>query len=154
MATTISPMTASDLEAVLALWAETDGVGLNESDTPAQLTLYLERNPGLSLVVRDHQRIVGAVLCGHDGRRGYLHHLAVLPEFRKRGLGRKLVEDCLASLREIGILKCNIFTHADNEMGQRFWNRCGWSKRTDLQILQRACSADPDCRRRSSGVAI
>ena len=144
MATTLSRMMAGDVDVALDLWSKIDGVGLNESDTPDQLRSYLERNPGLSLVVRDGQHIVGAVLCGHDGRRGYLHHLAICPEYRKRGFGRQIVEACLASLREIGILKCNIFLYADNELGERFWKRCGWSKRSDLQILQRACSANPD----------
>jgi hypothetical protein len=74
MTTLISPKTDGDLEAVLALWSDTEGVGLNESDTPDQLNIYLNRNPGLSLVVRNNERIIGAVLCGHDGRRGYLHH--------------------------------------------------------------------------------
>lgn len=114
-----------------------EGVGLNESDTPDQLKLYLNRNPGLSLVVRDNESLIGAVLCGHDGRRGYLHHLAVIPEYRKRGLGRQLIATCLALLREIGISKCNIFLYANNELGERFWTNCGWSKRYDLQVMQR-----------------
>jgi N-acetylglutamate synthase len=139
MATTISPMTDSDLEAVLGLWSDIEGIGINKSDTPDQLKLYLNRNPGLSLVVRNNERLVGAVLCGHDGRRGYLNHLAVIPEYRKRGLGRQIIAKCLASLREIGILKCNIFLYADNELGERFWTSCGWSKRSDLQVLQRVC---------------
>ena len=87
----VSAMTARDLDAVLALWGQTSGVGLNESDTPDQLRAYLDRNPGLSLIARDGTRLVAAVLCGHDGRRGYLNHLAVLPEYRGRGLGRQMV---------------------------------------------------------------
>jgi N-acetylglutamate synthase len=139
MSLAILPMTAHDLDTVLALWSQTEGVGLNESDSPEQLRAYLVRNPGLSLVVRDDNLLVGAVLCGHDGRRGYLHHLAVIPEYRKRGLGRQIVEVCLASLTGIGIQKCNIFLYADNELGERFWTRCGWSQRSDLQVLQRVC---------------
>src|SRR5438034_8157863 len=107
----LSSMTEGHLEAVLALWSETEGVGLNESDTPERLILYLNRNPGLSLVACDDRRIVGAVLCGHDGRRGYLHHLVVAPDCRQRGLGRQLVAKCLASLQAIGIPKCNIFLY-------------------------------------------
>jgi putative acetyltransferase len=68
---TFSPLTASDLDEVLGLWSTTDGVGLNESDTPDRVQCFLERNPGLSVVARDGARLVGAVLCGHDGRRGY-----------------------------------------------------------------------------------
>jgi putative acetyltransferase len=139
MSLAILPLAEHDLEPVLALWAETEGVGLNESDSPEQLQAYLLRNPGLSLVARDGNRLVGAVLCGHDGRRGYLHHLAVTPGYRKRGLGRQMVETCLASLTGLGIRKCNVFLYADNELGEQFWKRCGWSKRSDLQILQRVC---------------
>ena len=137
----ISPLVAGDLEAVLKLWSETEGVGLNESDTPERLQLYLDRNPGLSMAARGNSRVVGAVLCGHDGRRGYLHHLAVQPEYRGRGLGRQLVEACLASLAQAGILKCNIFVYADNEPGEQFWNRCGWAARSDLKMLQRMTSS-------------
>ncbi len=140
MSAVIAPLTEQDLDAVLALWSQTDGVGLNESDTLEHLRSYLNRNPGLSLVVRDGERIVGAVLCGHDGRRGYLNHLAIQPEYRNRGLGRQLVDTCLASLSSVGILKCNIFLYTNNELGARFWRRGGWSQRTDLQVMQRPCS--------------
>ncbi len=133
----ISPMTNDDIESVRALWAQTDGVGQNESDTPNRLKDYLDRNPGLSRVVRDGERIVGAVLCGHDGRRGYLFHLAVRPEYRKRGLGRQMVEACLKSLSDIGILHCNIFVFSGNELGKEFWKRSGWSERSDIEIMQR-----------------
>jgi putative acetyltransferase len=130
-------MAASDLAVVLDLWGRIDGVGLNESDTPERLRTFLDRNPDLSQVARDGSRLIGAVLCGHDGRRGYLHHLAVVPAFRGRGVGRKLVANCLVSLAALGILKCNIFLYVDNELGQRFWDRSGWSARRDLKILQR-----------------
>ena len=133
----VSPMSESDLTAVLAFWQGMNGVGLNESDTPDCLRVYLDRNPGLSLVARHGAQIVGAVLCGHDGRRGYLHHLAVLPEYRRQGLGRVLVDRCLAALASRGIPKCNIFLYADNGSGEQFWKRCGWSERADLRVLQR-----------------
>lgn len=134
----LSPMTVADLEAVLGLWVRTDGVGLNESDTPDRLLAFLDRNRDLSLVARDGPGLVGAVLCGHDGRRGYLHHLAVLPEYRGCGLGRQMVEACLGSLTVLGVLKCNVFLYADNNTGQQFWNHCGWKERCDLKVLQRA----------------
>ena len=130
-------MSESDLPAVLTFWRDTPGVGLNDGDTPAGLRVYLDRNPGLSLVARHDSQIVGAVLCGHDGRRGYLNHLAVLPEYRNQGLGRSLVDRCLAALASLGILKCNIFLYTDNGSGEQFWNRCGWSEREDLKVLQR-----------------
>jgi N-acetylglutamate synthase len=137
MDVSVLPMTEADLTAVLTFWQDMPGVGLNESDTPACLRVFLDRNPGLSLVARHGLQIIGAVLCGHDGRRGYLHHLAVLNEYRKRGLGRSLVDRCLAALASLGILKCNIFLYTDNEPGKRFWTWCGWSERNDLVVLQR-----------------
>lgn len=137
MSIVFSPMTTDDLSEVLDLWGATEGVGLNESDTPEHLRTYLQRNPGLSVVARDGARLIGAVLCGHDGRRGYLNHLAVVPAYRQRGLGRQLVARCLASLRDLNILKCNLFVYNDNKPGERFWNLCGWNARADLKLLQR-----------------
>jgi ribosomal protein S18 acetylase RimI-like enzyme len=102
--------------------------------TPAS---YLERNPGMSFVARHGTEPVGAVLCGHDGRRGYLHHLAVAPPHRKHGLGRRLVAACLAELKRLRIRKCNIFLFADNAAGGRFWRRRGWVKRADLLVMQK-----------------
>jgi N-acetylglutamate synthase len=84
------------------------------------------------------KRIVGAVLCGDDGRRGYLHHLAVAAACRRQGIGRALVEACLKRLGSAGIPKCNIFLLADNELGEAFWKHNGWNERSDLKVLQKA----------------
>lgn len=141
----IRKLTAADIPAVRDFWASIDGVGLNECDEPAALERYLLRNPGLSLVVRDDAgEVAGAVLCGHDGRRGYLNHLAVAPEYRHRGLGRRLVARCLNDLAALGILRCNIFLYVDNEPGRRFWQCCRWAPRTDLQTWQRLTTQAPD----------
>ncbi len=129
-------MTASDCEDVLAFWRDMPGVGLSEGDTPDELAAYLERNPGLSLVVRREGRVFAAVLCGHDGRRGYLHHLAVAADARGQGLGKLLVDRCLAKLGALGIAKCSLFVYADNEDGSRFWAKNGWYDRTDLKVMQ------------------
>jgi putative acetyltransferase len=128
-----------DYARVIELWRHCEGVGLNESDTPDGIARFLERNPGLSLVVEttDHQ-LVAAVLCGQDGRRGYLHHLAVAAPHRRHGLGRQLVETCLENLRGLGIAKCNIFLYADNNTGRAFWLRRGWAAREDLVVVQKA----------------
>jgi putative acetyltransferase len=130
-------MSIADYEAVLRLWRETEGVGLNESDTRDRVAAFLARNPGLSRVALRGDSIVGAVLCGHDGRRGYLHHLAVAQSQRKLGLGKALVEACLADLARRDISKCNIFLFADNADGEAFWKHNGWAKRLDLQVLQK-----------------
>ena len=80
----IRTLRIADYEAVLRLWQDTEGVGLNESDDRCHVRIYLRRNPGMSFVAQHGGEIVGAVLCGHDGRRGYLHHLAVAKAHRKR----------------------------------------------------------------------
>lgn len=138
MSSLIEPMSIDDYDEVSRLWQSAEGVGLSESDRREGVASCLQRNPGLSLVARDGATIIGAVLCGHDGRRGYLHHLAVAKRYRQKGVGTLLVESALARLKEIGIPKCNIFVFADNGSGERFWTRRGWTKRADLQVLQKA----------------
>ncbi|MBI3465997.1 MAG: GNAT family N-acetyltransferase [Planctomycetes bacterium] len=135
MSISIRPMSLEDYDEVLALWQAAEGVGLNEADERGPIAAYLRRNAGLSLVACNDRQIVGAVLCGHDGRRGYLHHLAIAPAFRRRGIGRKLVEQCLAGLGSQGILRCHIFLYVDNHGGSGFWRTLGWIERTELKIL-------------------
>ena len=134
-------MTPADYDAVFALWQASEGIGLNESDTRGAIASYLVRNPGLSLVAEIGNEIAGALLCGHDGRRGYLHHLAVAPQHRRRGLGRTLVDESLARLRAQGITKCNIFLYADNAAGRAFWLHEGWAPREDLVVVQKSVTA-------------
>lgn len=135
---TLRPLALADYAVVHALWATTEGIGLNESDSPAAIATFLQRNPALSQVALDTEGvIVGAVLCGHDGRRGYLHHLAVAPSHRGRGLGRALVDACLGQLRSQGIPKCNIFLYASNTAGRGFWAHEQWAVRDDLLVMQR-----------------
>jgi len=135
---TIELMLIDDFDEVCRLWQSTKGVGLSESDSRPNIAAYLARNPEMSFVARSGGEIVGAVLCGHDGRRGYLHHLAVAKAHRKMGVGKKLVETCLARLAAFGIPKCNIFLYADNAAGESFWKHNGWVKRSDLQVMQKA----------------
>jgi putative acetyltransferase len=132
----VRPFRVKDCDAVIALWRRTEGVGLNESDTRRAIAAYLRRNPRLSFVAEKDGQIIGAVLCGHDGRRGYLHHLAVSKRHRRRGIGLQLVNACLAKLRKAGIQKCNIFIFADNAAGMKFWAHTGWSLRTELRLMQ------------------
>jgi putative acetyltransferase len=136
-------MTIDDYDSVVALWQATEGVGLNESDSRESIESYLRRNPALSLVVERDSQIVAAVLCGHDGRRGFLNHLAVARPFRGQGLGRRLVDACLNRLAPLGILKCNIYLYVDNSAGAAFWRRLGWQDRAELKVMQRATAASP-----------
>ncbi|HEX6748777.1 MAG TPA: GNAT family N-acetyltransferase [Longimicrobium sp.] len=140
--TRYAPMTADDIPEALALWSASEGVGLRGADEPGELARYLARNPGLSIVAREDGRMVGAVLCGHDGRRGYLHHLAVAASHRRRGIGAALVERCLAGLRGDGIAKCHLMVYHHNQAGQAFWRRIGWHARDDLLIMSRNLTGD------------
>lgn len=130
-------MTPFDYDKVILLWQETEGMGLhNDADSREGIAQYLARNPHLSFAAHDdHGEIIGAVLCGHDGRRGYLHHLAVIEKYRYKGIGKMLVKYSLKGLADIGISKCHIFIFGDNYKGQAFWKHIGWKERLDLKIM-------------------
>jgi ribosomal protein S18 acetylase RimI-like enzyme len=124
-----------DVAAALDLWSEAEGIGLGTSDSPAHLEAFLARNPGLSWVALRGASLAGAALCGHDGRRGYIHHLAVAPSERRSGIGRKLVAQCLSALRDAGIVKCHIFVFRANPFGELFWSSTGWQRRDDVDMF-------------------
>ena len=131
-------MMLRDYAAVHQLWRATPGIGLHAvEDGRAGIASFLRRNPRMSFVAFDGAQLVGAILAGHDGRRGALHHLAVAQTHRKRGLGAALVARCLAALARQKIQKCNIFVYRDNTSGQAFWRHTGWSARDDLTLLQK-----------------
>jgi putative acetyltransferase len=126
-----------DYAEAYALWQATPGVGLSTVDERGPIATYLQRNPGTSFVARAEGRLVGAVLCGSDGRRGYLHHLAVAVDFRRQGVGEALVDGCLAGLKAQGIEKCHLFVFAGNTLGRAFWEHVSWRLRSDLVIYSR-----------------
>jgi len=122
---TIRPMTIADYDGVYRLWSVTEGLSLIDDDNREGIARYLQRNVGLCFVGVDGKEIVGTVLCGHDGRRGILRHLAVAGNYRKQGIARRLVRACLDALAAAGVTKCNIYVmdyHAD---GFRFWEHLG-----------------------------
>jgi ribosomal protein S18 acetylase RimI-like enzyme len=126
-------MTEADIAAALALWQGQPGIGLRDADSQPALARYLTRNPGCSFVAADGAgEIIGVSLAGHDGRRGCLHHVAVSPDCRKQGIGRRLVEACLAALQAEGIGKVNFWVKADNVDGLAFWKRVGGRERPEL----------------------
>lgn len=136
----IRTMTIEDYDKVYALWTVTEGMGLSEADSPANIAKTLARNPGLSLVAEQAGEIVGSLLCGHDGRRGCLYHLAVSAACRRAGIGRALVEGCLAGLQAEGIGKCHVFVFPDNQAGRRFWQHIGLSERDDVLFYSQELS--------------
>ncbi|MBN1345650.1 MAG: GNAT family N-acetyltransferase [Phycisphaerae bacterium] len=135
MGVKIAEMAAGDLAEVLALWEATENLGLDEDiDTPDALARYLARNPGLSFVAREEGMLVGAVLCGTDGRRGYLNHLAVASSRRRQGIGRRLVDASLAALSGMGIARCHTFVYVKNVGGLAFWESQGWRSWVEMDV--------------------
>ncbi len=122
---------------VLSLWKRCEGIGRSDADSEEAIRTYLERNPGMSFVAKVGDDIVGAVLGGHDGRRGYIYHLGVDASWRRRGIARQLVENCLNALRVCGIRKTHIFIFTDNETGTAFWKSIGWSYRSDIGVISK-----------------
>jgi N-acetylglutamate synthase len=134
----ISEMTTTDYHEVMSLWQSTEGMGLHKQmDSKKGIAKYLRRNPGLSLVARDNKKIVGTVLCGHDGRRGHLYHLAVTPSYRKKGIAKELVNKALSKLTAIGITRCTIHAFAKNYAGRKFWQHIGWTERQDIKVMSK-----------------
>jgi len=115
-----------DYEAALELWNRAEGLDVAEGDDRETIRRFLKRNPGLSRIANDGPKIVGAVLCGHDGRRGYVYHLAVDPKYHGRGLGGRLIDECLSGLKQAGLERANILVAKDNPSGLEFWRRSGW----------------------------
>jgi ribosomal protein S18 acetylase RimI-like enzyme len=134
----IRHMKSGDSRDVLALWTATPGVGVDPvCDSRAGLSRYLKRNPKSSFIAVADGKIVGTVLAGHDGRRGYLYHLAVAPGFRRHGIARALVSSCLMRLKQERIPKCTLFVFGSNRSGQTFWKKSGWKRRNDLVVMQK-----------------
>jgi ribosomal protein S18 acetylase RimI-like enzyme len=116
----------ADFSEALAVWRMLEGVEVAEGDSEQEIREYLLRNPGLSRVALNDDTIVGAVLCGHDGRRGFIYHLAVDPAYQGKGIGRRLLQDCVSGLRNVGITRAIILVSGENAKGRSFWLRSGW----------------------------
>ena len=141
----IRAMTLQDHGQLTQLLKETAGVALREADSEEAFSRYLHRNPGLSFVVEDEARqIVGCVMCGHDGRRGYLQHLVVRPEHRGKELGTRLYQRCIDKLATIGIEKTHIFVFRNNDNANLFWSGKGWQRRDDICVYSLNISDNPN----------
>jgi ribosomal protein S18 acetylase RimI-like enzyme len=141
----LRPMIVEDIPAALSLWQGLPGIGLRDADSPAALAKYLARNPGSSFVAEiEGGNLIGVSLAGHDGRRGYLHHVAVKPEYQKLGLGRQLVDACLAALKADGIEKVHLWVKAENVPGKSFWNHVGWRERSDITLMSIVTGDNPN----------
>ena len=124
----IREFSINDYDAVIELWQRVEGLEIAEGDDREGVAQFLARNPGLSRVATDGSAIVGVVLCGHDGRRGHIYHLAVDPAYQGRGLGKRLLDESLADLRRTGVKRIIIMVADDNPSGRQFWKRSGYEE--------------------------
>lgn len=135
-------MTPDDYDDVRACWMACTGMGLNTIDDSREgITRYLERNPNTCFVDEQEGTITGAILAGHDGRRGYIYHTAVNPAYRRQGIGTALVSAVLHALANEGIIKVALIVFSRNDAGNTFWERLGSTARGDLTYRNKALCA-------------
>jgi ribosomal protein S18 acetylase RimI-like enzyme len=140
----IRELMPDDYDGVIALWLASDGVTIRDVDQRAPLSAYLIQHRGLSFVAVDAGTIVGSTLCGTDGRRGYLQHVAVATSHRRRGIGRTLVDRSINALAERGIDKCHLMVLVDNVDAAAFWKRIGWTERSEIRLMSNTASRKPN----------
>lgn len=132
-------MNIADYEAVYALWLSCAGMGLNNLDDSKEgIDRFLKRNPDTCFVAESDGQIVGVIIAGNDGRRGYIYHTAVDPQLRKQGIAKALVEHALMSLKNCGINKVALVVFEQNENGNAFWEKIGFTSREDLVYRNKA----------------
>ena len=129
----IRNMRLDDYDSVYALWLSCPGMGLNNLDDSREgIAKYLARNPDTCFVAEEQGNIIGAILTGHDGRRGYISHTAVSPAHQRQGIGKQMVETALNALKAQGINKVSLVVFACNDKGNTFWEKMGFTQRSDL----------------------
>ena len=128
----VREMQITDYDSVIQLMQVTPGITVRDADSKEATARYLERNPGLSLVAEQDETIIGCVMCGHDGRRGYLQHLIVSTEYSGKGIAQRMVSTCIGQLEKLGILKTHIDVLVTNKTAIRYWEKLGWKKRDDI----------------------
>ena len=130
---TIREMKIEDYDNVFALWKTIKGFGIRSMDDSKEgIERFLKWNPGLSVVAEEEGKIVGAILCGSDGRRGCLYHVCVHKDYRRQGIGKTMVIWCMEKLKELQINKVSLIAFTQNDIGNAFWKEIGWTKREDL----------------------
>lgn len=130
---TVRSMQIEDYDQVYALWMTIHGFSIRTIDDSREgVERFLKRNSGISVVTEMDGRVVGAILCGHDGRRGCLYHVCVHEDYRMHGIGRAMVVHCMNALQQEGINKVSLIAFTKNDIGNAFWKQIGWTKREDL----------------------
>ena len=133
----IRPMTMEDFEEVHALWMGIHGFGIRSIDDAREgVERFLRRNPDTSVVAVEDGKIVGSILCGHDGRRGCFYHVCVAPGYRKHGIGYRMVRAAMEALQKEGVSKISLIAFKSNDVGNAFWKGIGWREREDVNSYE------------------
>jgi ribosomal protein S18 acetylase RimI-like enzyme len=136
-------MKVEDYEVVYGLWSGIQGMGMRSlDDSQAGIAKFLIRNPNTCFVAEQEGQIVGVILSGHDGRRGYIYHAAVLPYLRGQGIGKELLGHAIGALKAEGIHKAGLLVFASNEIGNVFWESQGWERRTDVYYRNKSLNEE------------
>jgi len=129
----IRVMEPADYDQVYKLWMSIKGFGIRSIDDSREgVERFIKRNPTTSVVAVADNEVIGAILCGHDGRRGCFYHVCVKESFRKHGIGKKMATVCMKALQEEGINKVSLIAFKSNTVGNKFWRKVGWTFREDL----------------------
>lgn len=129
----ITLMKIEDYDKVHQLWTNTKGMGIRSLDDSFEgIERFLKRNPTTNYIAKVENKIIGVILCGHDGRRGYIYHTAVNTDYRKKGIGKALVDAVLSALKKEKINKVALVAFTSNDLGNKFWQSLGFAKRDDL----------------------
>lgn len=133
MGVNIRNMNVDDYDKVYALWTSIQGFGIRTLDDSREgVERFLKRNPTTSVVAEQNGRIVGTILCGHDGRRGCFYHVCVAADYRKHGIGNRMTQYAMMALKDEGINKVSLIAFKSNQVGNAFWQGVGWTERDDL----------------------
>ncbi len=129
----VEKMRVDDYEEIHKIWSNSNGVTLRAIDDSREgIGRFLKRNPNNSLICRLNKKIIGGILCGHDGRKGFIYHTVVKDKYRGSGVGKKLVEDAIKSLKDEHITKIGVLINSDNPSGNDFWESLGFKYFSDL----------------------
>jgi len=130
----IREMDISDYHEVMNLWSMTEAMLLRDADSRENIRNYLSRNPGMSFVAFDNGKVIGAILVGTDGRRGYVQHLAISSSYRRQGIGAKLISRAVEALLDVGIAKTHLFVASENSNAKSFYEKLGWFLRDETYM--------------------
>lgn len=135
----IRTMTIADYDSVYALWFSCRGMGLNNLDDSQEgIARYLKRNPSTCFVAEENGEVIGVIISGHDGRRGYIYHTAVKTEYRRQGIAKLLVNAALSALKDLGINKVALLVFERNTSANIFWKKIGFTAREDIVYRNKA----------------